>query len=347
MTVSISIVGASGFTGGELLRLLVRHPNVNVHQVTSRQYAQKAVYRAHPTLRGATDLRFVPPDALEPCDVLFLCLPHGESSKDWTRYERMAPRVIDLSADFRLTDEKQYETYYGQPHPRPDLLQRFEYGLVEIGRERLVRATHVAVGGCNATASILGLYPLFEAGVAQLTRTVVEVKVGSSEGGAMSTEGSHHPIRSGVVRSYKPTSHRHTAEIEQALGMHGAVQVHLSITSVELVRGALATAHVFLNEPISEKDVWQLYRNCYMHEPFIRIVKERQGPYRYPEPKLLAGTNICDIGFERDPQSNRLVVISAIDNMMKGAAGQAVQALNTMMGWPETAGLDSIGLHPS
>ncbi len=343
---NVGIVGGSGFTGGELLRLLLGHPKVRIHQVTSRGYAGKPIGRAHPNMRGVSDLRFVAPDTLDSCDILFLCLPHGQSATQFDSYRKLAPRIIDLSADFRLQDVDRYETYYGSPHPLPSMLPQFVYGLAEINREPLRDASYVSIGGCNATATILGLYPLFLAGVADSERTVVEVKVGSSEGGVTSSEGSHHPVRSRAVRSFKPTGHRHTAEAEQALSMNGPVRVHMSVTAVELVRGVLATAHVFLNKPLGEKEIWQLYRQTYLDEPFIRIVKERQGPYRYPEPKLLAGTNYCDIGFERDPYSERLVVMSAIDNMMKGAAGQAVQALNTMMGWDETLGLGFIGLHP-
>jgi N-acetyl-gamma-glutamyl-phosphate/LysW-gamma-L-alpha-aminoadipyl-6-phosphate reductase len=182
---------------------------------------------------------------------------------------------------------------------------------------------------------------LYQAGVVE--SAVVEVKAGSSQGGNAVSEGSHHPERSGAVRSYKPTAHRHLAEIQQELGSD---KVHFSATSIEMVRGILATCHVFLNRDLEEKDVWKLYRAAYGNEPFIRIVKERSGIHRYPEPKILAGSNYCDIGFERDPYSNRLVVISALDNLMKGAAGQAVQAFNIARGFDETTGLEFPGLHP-
>ena len=159
----------------------------------------------------------------------------------------------------------------------------------------------------------------------------------------MANDGSHHPERSGAVRSYKPTGHRHVAEMLQVLGPSN---IHFSATSIEMVRGILATCHVFLTEDLDEKAIWKLYREAYVNEPFIRIVKERTGIHRYPEPKLLAGTNFCDIGFERDPNSDRLVVLSAIDNLMKGAAGQAVQSFNLMHGFDETLGLGFPGLHP-
>jgi N-acetyl-gamma-glutamyl-phosphate/LysW-gamma-L-alpha-aminoadipyl-6-phosphate reductase len=218
----------------------------------------------------------------------------------------------------------------------------------------MASAAWVSSAGCNATAVILALHPLFRQGLADPARTVAEAKVGSSEGGASFSEASHHPERSGCVRSYKPTGHRHAAEMGQELhsceaAAHpggDAVQVHFSATAVEMVRGVLATCHVFLREDVPEKTIWQAYRHAYGQEPFIRIVKSRDGVHRFPEPKLLAGTNFCDVGFERDPSSNRLVVISAIDNLMKGAAGQAVQAFNIMHGLPETTGLEFAGLHP-
>jgi N-acetyl-gamma-glutamyl-phosphate/LysW-gamma-L-alpha-aminoadipyl-6-phosphate reductase len=172
---------------------------------------------------------------------------------------------------------------------------------------------------------------------------VIEVKAGSSEGGNAASDASHHPERSGVVRSYRPTGHRHVGEMHQSLG---DLPIHFSATSIEMVRGILATCHIFLTEPLDEKAVWKIYREDYADEPFVRIVKERSGIHRYPEPKLLAGTNYCDIGFERDTASNRLVVMSAIDNLMKGAAGQAVQCLNIMHGFQETTGLAFPGLHP-
>ena len=172
---------------------------------------------------------------------------------------------------------------------------------------------------------------------------VVEVKVGSSERGRRPSLSTHHPERSGVVRSFSPTGHRHQAEIRQELGKF---DLHFSATAIDMVRGVLSTAHVFLNEELTERDVWKIYRETYRDEPFIRLVKDRRGVVRYPEPKLLAGTNLCDVGFEKDPISNRLVVISAIDNLMKGAAGSAVQSMNLMLGLDETSGLDFVGLYP-
>ncbi len=338
---TVSIVGGSGYSGGELLRLLLQHPQVEVQQVTSRQYAGKFVHTAHPNLQGFTSLKFTTPDLLEACDVLFLALPHGQAGQHIEQYASLAPQIIDLSADFRLRDPAAYKSWYQQPHPAPDWLGRFVYGLPEFHREELRGASYVSGVGCNATVVNLALRPLAARGL--IESAVVEVKVGSSEGGISHSLASHHPERSGSLRSFSPTGHRHQAEIRQELGNF---PLHFSATAVEMVRGVLSTAHVFLSEELEEKDIWQIYRESYHHEPFIRIIKNRQGVVRYPEPKLLSGTNLCDIGFEKDLQSNRLVVISAIDNLMKGAAGSAVQSMNLMLGIEETTGLQTIGLHP-
>jgi N-acetyl-gamma-glutamyl-phosphate/LysW-gamma-L-alpha-aminoadipyl-6-phosphate reductase len=190
----------------------------------------------------------------------------------------------------------------------------------------------------------LALVPLALAGLLDGGSVVADIKVGSSEGGARPSEGSHHPERSGAVRSFKPTGHRHQAEVRQVLG--DDFDLYMSVTSIELIRGALVTAHCLLNQKLEDKDLWKVFRQAYKSEPFIRLVKQKAGIFRYPDPKLLPGANFCDIGFEVEKNSNRVVIIAAIDNLMKGAAGSAIQAMNVMMGWPETAGLEFPGLHP-
>jgi len=286
----VGILGATGFGGGELLRILLGHPHVTVRAASSTRLAGKPVHRVHPNLRGVTDLRFCAPDEVSDLDLLFLALPHGQASEQWDDIAPRAERIVDMSADFRLDDPVVYAGHYGE-HPRPELLSTFTYGLPELNREAIRSSTRVATGGCNATVSILALLPLFEADVVERDRTVLEIKVGSSEGGAVPNEGSHHPLRSGVVRPYKPTGHRLGAEVEAALGRSGPARVHMSVSAIEMVRGASALAHVFLKEPLEIRDVWAIYRERYGAEPFIRIVSERSGPYRFPEPKLLSDTN--------------------------------------------------------
>lgn len=344
--IRVSVVGGSGYTGGELIRLLLDHPEVQLVQVTSGRHAGRPVSSRHPNLRKVCSLDFVPTARLAPVDLLFLCLPHGQTMEGIDRYAALAPKLIDLSADFRLRDPAGYPRWYGRDHPRPDLLSEFVYGIPERHRDAIRRAKWVSSAGCNATASILGLAPLFDAGIVDPTATVIEAKVGSSEGGAEFSEATHHPERSGCVRSYQPTGHRHVGEMLQELAPGNGAAIHFSATAVEMVRGVLATCHVFLKDDLDERAIWRLYREAYGAEPFIRLVKAREGIHRYPEPKLVTGTNYCDIGFERDPHGPRLVVLSAIDNLMKGAAGQALQAFNLMHDFDEATGLGFPGLHP-
>ena len=337
----VSVVGASGYVGGELLRLILAHPNLQLHQATSQRYADRLLHTVHPNLRGVTKQKFSTIESLESCDLIFLCLPHGEASGRIEEFTQRAAKIVDCSADFRLRDADQYEQWYGKPHPNPQMLEQFVYGLPELYRDAISSANLVSGVGCNATATNLALLPLARAGL--IDRAVVEVKVGSSEGGNSASLATHHPERVNVVRSFAPTGHRHQAEIFQALG---DFELHFSATAVELVRGVLCTAHVFCNRAVTEKDLWKMYRAAYGTEPFVRIVKERRGVYRYPEPKILSGTNFAEVGFEVDEKSGRVVVISAIDNLMKGAAGSAMQCLNLMCGFDETAGLEFFGLHP-
>ena len=343
-----AIVGASGYTGGELLRLLLAHPHVDVRQVTSERLDGQFVHFTHPNLRKRTALKFVRADALEPVDLLFLGLPHGSAVKRIDHFAMLAPRIIDLSADFRLRKSDDYVRWYGAPHANVAWLEKFVYGLPELHRDEIRGAKYVSGVGCNATATTLALWPLAKAGLLDPTRGVVcEVKVGSSEGGAAASDATHHPERAGVMRSFAPTGHRHTAEVLQALRLCQVdTDVHLSATAVDNVRGVLATAHVFAKGGVAERDIWKAYREAYNHEPFVRIVKERAGLYRYPEPKILAGSNYADVGFELDSATGRIVALCAIDNLMKGAAGTALQCANLMCGWDESLGLDFPGLHP-
>ena len=345
---SAAIVGASGYTGGELLRLLLSHPFFDLRQVTSERLDGQFVHFTHPNLRRRTTLKFVRADALQAVDVLFLCLPHGSAVGRIDRFAELSGRIVDLSADFRLRRADDYVTWYGAPHTNTAWLERFVYGLPELHRNEIKSATYVSGVGCNATATTLAIWPLAAAGMLDAARGVIcEVKVGSSEGGAASSDASHHPERAGTMRSFAPTRHRHTAEVLQALRLRNvSTEVHLSATAVDNVRGVLATAHAFLPAGVAERDVWKAYRDAYSNEPFVRIVKERAGLYRYPEPKILSGSNYADVGFELDAASGRVVAMCAIDNLMKGAAGTALQCANLMCGFDETTGLEFPGLHP-
>jgi N-acetyl-gamma-glutamyl-phosphate/LysW-gamma-L-alpha-aminoadipyl-6-phosphate reductase len=340
----ISIIGGSGYAGGELARILLSHPQVELAQVTSESHVGEYLYNVHPNLRGRSKLQFTTPDQISPCDVLFVALPHGEAQKKIDAFAALAPRVVDLSADFRLHDLAAYARWYGEEHRAPAWVSQFVYGLPELHRAEMRDAKYISGVGCNATASILALLPLVRANLLDPARPIiVDIKVGSSEGGNSPSLASHHPERSGSVRSFSPVGHRHTGEVEQELGL---TNVHLSITSIEMVRGVLATAHCFLKSGTTEKDLWRAYRAAYRDEPFVRIVKDKTGIYRYPEPKILSGSNYADVGFEYDETTCRVVSLCAIDNLMKGAAGSAVQAMNLMCGFDERAGLEFAGLHP-
>jgi len=346
-TVRCSVVGGSGYGGGELLRLLLHHPFVKIMQVTSESSAGSYIHTVHPNLRptaGGPSLRFTSVGELQSCDVLFLALPHGEAAKRIGEFAAISEYIVDLSADFRLRDPGEYALYYQQVHPAPAWLERFTYGLPELNRGAIRATRYVSGVGCNATAAILALLPAVRGNLLRSDLpVVVDIKAGSSEGGATPNLSSHHPERSGSVRSFAPTGHRHEAEVRQALGTPG---VYLSVTSVEMVRGVLATAHAWASHGLSDKDLWRAYREAYGDEPFVRIVHERGGAHRHPEPKLLAGTNLADVGWDLDPSTGRLVCLSALDNLGKGAAGSAVQCMNLMLGWDERLGLEFAGLHP-
>jgi N-acetyl-gamma-glutamyl-phosphate/LysW-gamma-L-alpha-aminoadipyl-6-phosphate reductase len=348
---NIGIVGGSGYVGGELLRLLLPREDVNVAVVTSRRFRGEYVFRVHPNLRGLTDLRFTDVSLDEisrRCDIVFTAVPHGSSVKIVPKLLELGLRVIDLSADFRLKDPNAYEKWYGWKHPYPDLLSESVYGLPEIHRDEIAKARLVANPGCMATSIILALTPIVKAGFVDVSRIVVDVKIGSSGAGSSSSIYSHHSERCGVVRPYKPTSHRHIAEVEQelSLALGSSVRVAMTPHAVDLVRGILSTCHLFTLRSVQQIDLWRAYRGFYRSCPFIRIIKDSKGLQRLPDPKYVIGSNYCDIGFEIDERMGRVVVFSAIDNLMKGAAGQAVQNMNIMIGADERRGLCLPSIHP-
>lgn len=362
---TVAILGASGYTGGELLRLLLQHAAVDVVGVTSQKFAGESVHKAHPNLRGRTDLKFLGRSELPRADIVFTCVPHGAGMAAVPGFLEAGSRVIDLSADFRLRDPAVYQKWYGAAHSSPDLLRTAVYGLPEFHRDALRSAQLVSGVGCTATAINLALYPLVRAGLITTGPVVADVKIGSSASGADASLASTHAERSRAIRLYAPTTHRHVAEVQQELagaragvgvgapagaaGGHGPTgpTIHYSAHAVELVRGILATCHAFLaRDDVTEKELWQAYRAAYGKEPFVRFVNERAGLHRLPDPKLVAGSNYADIGFQIEAGTNRVVALCAIDNLVKGAAGSAVQSMNLMLGLDETTGLTQIPLHP-
>ncbi|WP_223644029.1 N-acetyl-gamma-glutamyl-phosphate reductase [Corallococcus sp. EGB] len=346
MSVRVAVLGAAGYTGGEVLRLLLAHPAVEVVQATSGQFAGKRLDFPHPHLRGVGMLRYTPHEALEPCDVLVSCLPQGELIQRWPKVSRLAERVVDLSADFRL-DAAGHARWYGK-HPRPDDVPAFVYGLPEWMGDALTNARHVAIPGCMAHAGLLALLPLLHAGLARPDVLVVDAKTGSSGGGSTPDRSSHHPERANALRCYKPVGHRHTGELEGVVARVTGQQptIHFSATAVPGVRGILATVHAFAARPVEEAEVVRAIATRYREKPFVRLLRPSASLSPFPEPGPLLGTNHCDLSVDVDGERGRIVVNAAIDNLVKGAAGTAVHALNLMLGRPETEGLGFRGLHP-
>jgi len=345
----VGVVGASGYVGGETLRLLVNHPDVEIAAVTSRQHVGEYLHRVQPSLRGFTDLTFSELDydrLSDSCDLVFTAVPHGTAT-DIVRalYDR-GIKVIDLSADYRLHDPAGYTKWYGWEHPHPDYLSKSVFGIPELHREKIRTAQLVSCPGCMAVTSILALAPPIREGLVDTEHIVVDSKIGSSGAGAGA--GTAHAMRAGVIRPYKPAKHRHTGEIEQELSEVAGKKIRVSMSphAVDIVRGILCTNHVFLNREVSEKDLWKMYRQAYGEENFVRLIRDKKGLYKFPDPKFLVGSNFCDIGFDLDEDNNRLVAISASDNLMKGAAGSAIQNMNIMAGLDEMSGLRYTPLTP-
>lgn len=341
---TVAIVGGSGYAGGEFLRLALNHPNLKVTQVTSERSAGLPVTMVHPNLRSRSNLKFTKMAELQDADIVVLALPHGSAAKRIAEFEARGRVIVDLSADFRLKDPEVYRATYGEDHPAPDKLGEWVYGNPELHRAELRGATRIACAGCFATSVILALYPLLKLGVLLPRDIIATGLVGSSAAGASSSDASHHPERAGSLRVYKPVGHRHTAEAQQELP--GNFPLHLTAISTPRVRGILTTIQAWIPDGYSDRDVWSAYREVYGQEPFIRIVKVARGLHRYPDPMLLDGTNFCDLGFEMDNDTGRVVLMSAIDNLGKGTAGHALQSLNIAHGWEEMLGLEFTGLHP-
>jgi len=345
----IGVVGASGYVGGETLRLLVNHPEVEITMVTSRQHVGQYIHRVQPSLKGFTDLTFSELDydkMSDKCDFVFIAVPHGTATEIVkTLYDR-GLKIIDLSADYRLHNPEDYVKWYGWEHPHPDYLSKSVFGIPELHREQIKNAQLVSCPGCMAVTSVLALAPLIRNNIIETEHIIVDAKIGSS--GAGSGSGMAHAMRAGVIRPYKPAKHRHTGEIEQELSEIAGkkIRVSMSTHAVDVVRGILCTNHTFMKDHIDEKGLWKLYREAYGQEKFVRLIRDKNGLYKFPDPKFLVGSNFCDIGFDLDEDNNRIIAISASDNLMKGAAGSAIQNMNVMAGLDEMAGLKYTPLTP-
>ena len=339
VAVNVAIVGVSGYVGGELLRLLLRHPHVRIAAVTSEQSAGKPVQALFPNLAGpellceSLDLTRVAAQS----DLVFLALPHTKSAGPAAAFLKAGCKVIDLSADFRLTDARAYETWYQTPHPNPDLLATAVYGLPELHRNAIRTASLVASPGCYPTAAILSLFPLATNRLLS-DQVIIDAKSGISGAGRTPALAYHYPEANESIEAYKLGSHRHIPEIEQELGVTVSFTPHL----VPMTRGILSTAYARLRAPRTSAQLSDLYREYYKNEPFIRVLK----PGQSPNPRHTRGANFCDVSAFFDPRTGMAILMAALDNLVKGAAGQAVQAMNLMQGWSETLGLQDSGLYP-
>jgi len=341
----VGIIGASGYTGSELLRLLSGHPEAEVSYLTAHTYAGSRVADLYPHLSPLGDMvfsAFRPEEALQRADLFFVALPHGESMQVVPSLLEGEARVIDLSADYRLKDPRLYASWYGKEHGSPHLLEEAAYGLPEFFAADITAARLVAVPGCYPTAALLALGPLAEAGL--LGGCIVDAKSGVSGAGRTLSLNAHFAQADESVKPYGVGGHRHTPEMESVLSLLRGSETRVVFTPhlVPMSRGILATCYVEVDEGLSPRRVDEIFRERYASSPFVIAL----GEGRFPETKNVAGSNFCHLGWHLDEERGVLVVASAIDNLVKGASGQAVQCMNIMQGWEETAGLEALGLFP-
>jgi N-acetyl-gamma-glutamyl-phosphate/LysW-gamma-L-alpha-aminoadipyl-6-phosphate reductase len=345
-----AVIGGSGYGGAELIRRLLIHPEVELVRVSSVDYVGQPLGAAHPPLTGRTTLRFenlAPAAAAAGCDVALLGLPHKVSAKIAPELLATGVKVVDMSGDFRLRDAGAYARYYGGPHPHPELLGSFVYGLPELNRAAIRQARAVASPGCFATTIELALLPLARAGLLRGAVHVLGI-TGSSGSGVVPGPGTHHPVRAVNLKSYKALEHQHTPEIEQTLGDAGAKASDYTLrfvpVSAPLSRGILATCFVELPESETVEHIAALYREAFAAEPFVRFVEDRP-----VEVAAVSGSNYAEVGFTLGvPEAGRrtLAVQAATDNLIKGGAGQAIQNMNLMLGLSETLSLEDVGPWP-
>lgn len=343
----VAIAGASGYTGVELLRLLLRHPGVQITAVTSETSQGKPVSAVFPGLTGYAELEF---QQLEPrglaaaAEVVFLALPHTTSAAVAAPLLEAGCRVIDLSADFRLRDPRLYQQWYRVAHPAPALLREAVYGLPEVYRDAIRQARLVAVPGCYPTGALLGLLPIVREGEVDLDSIIVNAASGTSGAGRKPDLPLHFAEANENFKAYAVASHRHTPEMEQELSRLTGRAVAVSFTPhlVPMTRGILSTMYIQTTTPVEPARLHLRFQQAYKGEPFVRVLPLGA----FPETKQVWGSNYCDIGVTVDQRTRRAIIITAIDNLVKGAAGQAVQAMNVMMGFDEILGLTEPPLFP-
>ena len=342
--IKVGILGGSGYGGSELLRILLFHPDVELKLVTANEHAGKRVDAVHPNLAKLTDLKFesMPnPSALTDVDCLFLALPHGQAMEIVPSLPRSV-KVIDLSGDFRLSNATQFKQFYGREQTAMESQREFVYGLTEVNRNQIKEATRIANPGCFATALELGLYPLVASGLVK-GKVIADMKTGSSGSGAKAAANTHHPKRANSFYAYKMFEHQHQPEVEQLLGSVNSkwsseCDLVFQVHSIPVVRGIFASIYLTPTKAMSRDDVGNLFRECYGNEFFIRLVEGS------PDINWVKNTNFVDIGWAAN--GDTVIVFVALDNLVKGAAGQAVQNMNLMFGVEERVGLVFPGSNP-
>ncbi len=340
------VAGATGYTGLELIRLLLQHPEIQIEHVTADANKGKRLSEVCPSLAGIFDPKLVAlsPDLAADCDVVFLALPHTASMDKVAGWLDAGCKVIDLSADFRLHEQTVYESWYNTAHQSPEFLEEAVYGLPELHREKIKLARLVANPGCYPTGAILGLAPLMDCGWVNLDSLIADCKSGVSGAGRKLNTGTQFCEANEGVSAYGLTTHRHTPEIEQELsGLAGRkLNVVFSPHLMPMIRGILSTLYISLTKEMSVESVLAHYAEFYKDEPFIRLLPAG----KYPSTQQVARSNYCDIGVAVDQRTNRLIITTAIDNLMKGASSQAVQNCNLMFDFPETQGLQGPPVFP-
>ncbi|HPD56878.1 MAG TPA: N-acetyl-gamma-glutamyl-phosphate reductase [Smithellaceae bacterium] len=344
--IKAAIYGASGYTGFELTRILVSHPDVELAAVTSRRFAGMPVAEIYPALSGLTALKYqntTPEEIASACDIVFLALPHGVSMNIAPIFVNAHKKIIDLSADYRLRDLQEYENWYG-PHKSGSLLSQAVYGLTELYAPEIKKAKLVANPGCYPTSIILGLAPALKNNFLELSSIIADSASGVSGAGREPQITSLFCEVDGGYKAYKVGKHRHTPEIEQELGKITGQKFNITFTPhlLPVKRGILSTIYGNFKKEVSLKQLHEAYVSFYEREKFVRVCPLGQ----YPNISSVCGSNYCDIGVHVDKRTNRAIIIAAIDNLIKGAAGQAVQNMNIMCGLREDAGLQAVPLYP-
>ncbi len=344
--INVSIVGGTGYTGVELLRLLVGHPGVELTAVTSRGENGRPVADLFPSLRGHLDIAFSEPDVarLSESDLVFFATPHGIAQAMVPDLLKRGTKIIDLSADFRIKDIAVWEQWYGQAHGCPDVVAEAVYGLPEINRDQIAAAQLIACPGCYPTSVLLGFLPLLKEGLIVVDDLIASAASGVSGAGRGASVNNLHAEVSDNFKAYGVAGHRHLPEIEQELGGMADGQVELTFVPhlLPIIRGIHATLYGTLADGKDGVDLQALYEKCYADEPFVDVLPSES----YPQTRTVRGANICRIGVSRPQQRQKVVVMSVIDNLVKGASGQAIQNMNVLFGLPETCGLIAPPLLP-